>query len=324
MHDERWTRALEDVGFQVHTVSCERDNIVLDDLPSAIDNDGPILAGPMNSVTSALTGLTNRLVGLSWGFDLLEMRDREQDLSWLAQLDAVIVDSSATREVALAGGVPPTGVHTIPWGIDVDRFSETGPVADLSTWGIPNSATTVLSLRAHESLYRVLDIIEAFASLREFEIEAHLIVGNDGLLRNDLESQVDALGMADSVTFIGSLPESRLPQLLRACDLYVTASEVDGSSVTLLQAMSCGLPVVASDTPGNRDWIQEKDTGRLFATGSPSDLARVLAMSVEEIDSQDTSRMTVNARNRVLARANWARNRTALAEIMAPGQRGSS
>ena len=324
MHDERWTKALQEVGFQVRTVSCERDRIDTEDLQGAIDNPGPILAGPLNSVTRTLVGLENRLVGLSWGFDLLEMHHREEEVSWLAQLDAVIVDSSATREVALSSGLVPARVFTIPWGIDLELFCETGETADLGRWGVPSSAFTVLSLRAHEPLYRVADIIDAFSQLLLFEPEAHLIVGNDGSMRTDLENRVAALGITKEVTFIGLLPESELPPLLRACDLYVTASEVDGSSVTLLQAMSSGVPVIASDTPGNRDWVLDQETGLLFVTGSADDLARALQTALNPSNAEGTARMTTSARNRIRQKADWSQNSIALAEIMGPGLRGSS
>jgi len=324
VHDERWTKALQDVGFQVRTLSCERDQIDTDELHSAVDNPGPILAGPMNSVTPALVGLENHLVGLSWGFDLLKMRDHGEDLSWLTLLDAVIVDCTATREVALSSGLAPAKVHTIPWGIDLELFSKTGATADLSRWGVPGSAITVFSLRAQEPIYRVADIIDAFSHLLETTPTAHLLIGNDGSLRVDLENQVAALGITKEVTFIGSLPESELPPLLRACDLYVTASEVDGSSVTLLQAMSCGVPVVASDTPGNRDWVQDQETGRLFVTGSTDDLARALRTALNPSNAKSTARMTTNARDRVQTKADWSQNSIALAEIMSPGQGGSS
>ena len=324
MHDERWTKALQDVGFQVRTLSCERDQIDTEELQGAINNPGPILVGPLNSVTPALVGLENRLVGLSWGFDLLEMHRRGEALSWLTQLDAVIVDSTVTREVALSSGLPPERVFTIPWGIDLELFSETGAVTDVGSWGVPSSAITVLSLRAHEPLYRVADIVDAFSQLLETTPEAHLIIGNDGSLCVDLENQVAALGITKEVTFIGSLPESELPPLLRACDLYVTASEVDGSSVTLLQAMSCGVPVVASDTPGNRDWVQDQETGRLFVTGSSDDLARALRTALNPSNAESTARMATSARDRVRTKADWSQNSIALTEIMAPGQRGSS
>ena len=324
MHDERWIKALQGVGFQVRTLSCERDQIDTEELRRAVDNPGPILAGPLNSVTPALAGLENRIVGLSWGFDLLEMRDHGKELSWLTQLDAVIVDSTATREIALRSGLAPARVHTIPWGIDLELFSKTGATADLSRWGVAASAINVLSLRAHEPIYRVADIISAFSQLLETTPEAHLIIGNDGSLRVDLENQVAALGITKEVTFIGSLPESELPPLLRACDVYVTASEVDGSSVTLLQAMSCGVPVVASDTPGNRDWVQDQETGRLFVTGSTDDLARELQTALNRSNAESTTRMATNACDRVRTRADWSQNSCALAEIMRPGQRGFS
>ena len=324
MHDERWTKALQDVGFQVRTLSCERDQIDTEELPAAINNPGPILAGPLNSVTPALMGLENRLVGLSWGFDLLEMHHRAEEHSWLTQLDALIVDSSATQEIALGSGLETARVHTIPWGIDLELFSATGATTDLGRWGIPTSAITVLSLRAHEPLYRIADIINAFSQVLETTPTAHLIIGNDGSLRVDLENQVAALGIRKEVTFVGSLPESELPPLLRACDLYVAASEVDGSSVTLLQAMSCGVPVIASDTPGNRDWVQEQETGRLFVTGSVDDLARAFGTALNPSNAESTARMATSARDRVRTYADWSQNSMALAEIMAPGQGGSS
>ena len=324
VHDERWTKALQDVGFQVRALSCERDQIDTEELQGAIDDPGPILAGPLNSVTPALVGLENRLVGLSWGFDLLEMRECGEDLSWLTHLDALIVDSTATREVALSNGLIPAKVHTIPWGIDLELFSETGATADLGRWGVPGSAITVLSLRAHEPIYRVADIIGAFSQLLATTPEAHLVIGNDGSLRVELENQVAALGITKEVTFIGTLPESELPPLLRACDLYVTASEVDGSSVTLLQAISCGVPVVASDTPGNRDWVQDQETGRLFVTGSTDDLARALGTALNPSNADSTTWMATSARDRVRTEADWSQNSIALAEIMAPRPRGSS
>ena len=324
VHDKRWTKALQDVGFQVRTFSCERDQIETEELRGAIDNPGPILAGPLNSVTPDLVGLENRLVGLSWGFDLLEMHRRGEDLSWLTQLNAVIVDSTATHEIALRSGLAPAKVHTIPWGVDLELFSKTGVTADLSRWGVPRSVINVLSLRAHEPTYRVADIIDAFSQVLETTPTAHLIIGNDGSTRVDLENQVAAQGITKEVTFIGSLPESEIPPLIRACNLYVTASEVDGSSVTLLQAMSCGVPVVASDTPGNRDWVQDRETGRLFATGSVDDLARALRTALNPSNADCATRMAAGARDRVRTKADWSQNSTALAEIMVPGQRGSS
>jgi glycosyltransferase involved in cell wall biosynthesis len=56
----------------------------------------------------------------------------------------------------------------------------------------------------------------------------------------------------------------------------VSASEVDGTSVTLLQAMACGTPVVVSDIDGNRGWVTEGKTGRLFRTGDAGEQASAI------------------------------------------------
>lgn len=324
IHDARWAKTFQDIGFRVDTVSCQRDGIRLSDLPSTINNPGPVIAGPLDSVTPMLTGIQNRLVGLSWASDLLMMHQRKQDLSWLNKLDAVIVDSSATRAIVLESGLKPKDIHVIPWGVNVDLFSPTGPAINLSTWGVPSSTTTLLSLRAHEPIYRVADIIESFARLIESEPRTHLIVGNGGSLRVELEEQVKALKVTDHVTFIGSLPEFELPSLMRACHFYITASDIDGSSVTLLQAMSCGLPVIASDIPGNQDWVHEHKTGRLFRVGSPEALARTLQSALNRDNDEKTTHMAANSRNHILAKADWSRNSKGLAYVLAPEQRDVS
>ena len=144
---------------------------------------------------------------------------------------------------------------------------------------MPPHAHLVLSLRAHEPIYRVGDIIEAFArvprrpGLHEDFPDPYLIIGHSGSLTDELKQRVRDLGIADRTRFLGSVPEHDLVPLLGRAACYVTASEVDGTSVTLLQAMACGTPVIASDTPGNLGWVDDGVTGFTFPTGDVDALA---------------------------------------------------
>ena len=316
VHDDRWVAALQASDLEVHTVSCERDGIDPTTLKQAVSGAGPILAGPLTSMTRELSGISNRLVGLSWGFDLIQMHN--QDLSWLKDLDAIIVDSAVTRSIALSSGITPESVHTLPWGVDLHVFKADGPAMDLSHWNVPNESLILLSLRALEPIYRVSDILEAFAQIANSHPEAFLIVGNEGSLHFELIHQSRELGIAEKVRFIGSVPESDVARLLRAVDVYITASEIDGTSVTLLQAMGCQIPVLASDTPGNRDWVVPRKTGSLFSTGDPTSLATGIREIIQNQGTSAISTMVEAASSEVTRRANWEHNRLALSEILYP------
>ena len=153
----------------------------------------------------------------------------------------------------------------------------------------------------------VPDILEGFAQASSQLSDVHLLVGHSGSLTEQLRAQANALGIHDRTHFIGSLPEEDLPAVLRASDFYVSASEVDGTSVTLLQAMACGTPVLTSDTAGNRPWVQPGVTGFLFQTGDPGDLRSQL-LKVVLAGTHDTKLICANAQALVRRQADWKSN----------------
>ncbi len=317
VHDQRWVKALTDLGFDVRVLSVEKSQLTIQQIRDELStNHGPVLAGPLTSVTHHLVGIARPLIGLSWGFDLLQLSKDGNDVSWLKKVDGLIVDSHTTRDIALTSGLSDDRIYSIPWGIDVQKFTPKGPHMDLGVWKISPSDQVIVSLRAHEPFYRVNDIVDAFALIQDDFPDTHLIIGNHGSLSEQLREQVRSLGIGDRTTFIGMLPESDLPSLLRASSVYVTASEVDGTSVTLLQAMSCGLPVVASATSGNAEWVIPGETGYLFTTGSPQEMAMALSSALTDHDSGDPQGLTAMAQDVVSKKANWDRNYRSLLTIM--------
>ena len=322
IHDERWVTALLEVGLTPHVVSLGRDAadaLELRQVVEAAAHGGlPVLAGPLHSVTAHLVGLPIRLVGLSWGYDLSDLAATDADLSWLAGLDGLIVDSHANQAIAERAGLAPERITFLPWGVDLATFAFHGPWIDAFHLGVPPHAHLVLSLRAHEPIYRVGDIVEAFArvprraGLHEDFPDAYLIIGHSGSLTGELRQQVRDLGIAARTRFLGSVPEHDLVPLLGRAACYVTASEVDGTSVTLLQAMACGTPVIASDTPGNLGWIADGDTGFTFPTGDVDALARL----IDEVNHQYPTEVVERARGLVEREADWHANLPRLQQAM--------
>ena len=311
VHDRRWIAALEGCGFEVEL---RTDGAALAEaVDAASPADAPVLAGPLDTVARRLVGLSRPVIGLSWGYDLQQGHSRAvslDGLGWIRELDGLVVDSPVTRDLAVLLGLPGERIALIPWGVDLGVFTPDGPRATASDHGFDPGSRVVLSLRTHDDLYRTRDVIEAFARAAAQDSELVLVMGGDGQLSAEHRSRVAHLGLADRVRFIGRVDERELPALLRGADLYVTASETDGSSVTLMQAMACGTPVAASANAGNEWWITEGETGREFAVGDIPALATLMT------DRRKTTALATAALDRVRHRGDWARNHRELLEVM--------
>jgi glycosyltransferase involved in cell wall biosynthesis len=97
-----------------------------------------------------------------------------------------------------------------------------------------------------------------------------------------------------------------MPDYDHASDLYLTASHSDGSSVTLMEALACGLPAVVSDIAGNVEWVQPDEQGWVFHDGDPMGASQCIMKAYQEAEW----RTAMHAANRQLAeqRADWNKN----------------
>ena len=311
IHDRRWVEALRACGFEVNVMDTSAD------LRASVNAfeplSAPVLAGPLNTVTRLLVGLSRPVIGLSWGYDLQQGHTQAvalEDLAWISGLDGLVVDSPATRDLAISLGLAPERILLIPWGVDLDLFTPTGPGVSAVGHGFASGSRVVLSLRTHDTLYRTSDVIEAFARAALVDPALMLVMGGDGPLTPSHSARVAKLGLESRVRFIGRVDESELPALLRGVDLYVTASETDGTSVTLLQAMACGIPVIASRNAGNVTWIRNGETGQLFDVGDVDGLAYLMVAAHPEQVSREA------ALNLVRNECNWSVNRLLLTKLL--------
>ncbi|WP_417377784.1 GT4 family glycosyltransferase PelF [Gimesia sp.] len=157
-------------------------------------------------------------------------------------------------------------------GIDVDRFVFTGP-ADKKT------AITVSRLSPEKDLATMLRAVQQVAQeIPEFRL---LIVG-DGPERARLESLTAELNLKSQVEFLGE--RNDVPQLLSQAGFYVSSSLTEGISLTLLEAMSVGLPIVATNVGGNPEIVQQPATGLLVPSANPALLASAMIQMCENQD----------------------------------------
>lgn len=320
VHDQRWVNALAGQGFIPHVISLVRDELDATSSRALImagSPDMPVLAGPLTTVTRHLLGIPNRLVGLSWGFDLVELHDSGEHPDWLEILDHLVVDSPVTRGIAVGAGVDPDRITEIPWGTDLSVFHPGGLRADLENLHIPPGYSTVLSLRAHEPLYRIHDLVDAWPAVLDKRPDSVLLIGNTGTVTEELRERALHAGIDQHVRFLGLINEEDLAPLLRAVDAYVSTSPIDGTSVTLLQAMACGAPVIVADIPGNQAWVEPDVSGHLYRAGDAEDLAAMIIHTLS-LPADVTQKLSRAARVQVLERADWNENSSLLRHALAP------
>lgn len=199
----------------------------------------------------------------------------------------------------------PERLREMPNGVDSEVFSPGPDSAGIrERLGIAGDAVVAAFVatldRAHH--FKRLDIaIEALARSRH---EPHLVVAGGGELLDGFRRQAAAAGVGDRVHFLGALPQSELPEVLRASDLIMLTTEPPESfGIVLIEAMACGLPALATEYPGVRAVVDDGENGMLAPQGDPAAAAAALDAMVE-LGAQGRQRM--GAAGRAKAERNWS------------------
>ena len=114
-------------------------------------------------------------------------------------------------------------------------------------------------------------------------------------------------GMIERVHFPGQISQAKLPDFYRAADLYISTSHSDGTSISLLESLASGTPVLLSNIPGNKEWIDEPgEVGWLFEDGDVDSLAAGILYAVE--NRAQLQKMGRSARKLAEDRGDWRNN----------------
>jgi glycosyltransferase involved in cell wall biosynthesis len=284
----------------------------LDDLRQVLRKTQPDLvhAGPLQSCAwlVARCGFPH-LVSMAWGSDL--MRDgrfglgRWQAAGALRRTSVFLGDCQAVRRRAVELGMETARTVIFPWGVDLDLFRP-GPTTRARVRLGWEGKLVLLCARSWEPGYGVDTVVESFLRAARVEPDLRLILAGDGSLRAHLVDLIEASGLADRLWLPGYVPYAELPMLYHSADIYLSGSYSDGSSVSLLEAMACGLAAFVSDIPGNREWVEPGINGRWFSPGDVDGLATLLRQAPRMAD--ELGAYGRRARSIAEARADWRRN----------------
>lgn len=198
----------------------------------------------------------------------------------LAGAERVIAVSDALRALALQLGESSDRVKVIGNGIDTEKFAPIDRQEARRRLGLPSNAcvlVTVGTLIERKGFHRVIEVIPRLLS--DYPELHYLVVGGAGP-EGDFSQRLKALaqeqGVGDRVHFLGALPPEKLNVPLSAADVSVLASAYEGWANVLLEAMACGLPVVATDVGGNAQVVRHEWLGRIVRLGDGAALTEAI------------------------------------------------
>jgi glycosyltransferase involved in cell wall biosynthesis len=195
--------------------------------------------------------------------------------------DRIIAISEGVRKVLIADGVPAEKIQTVYSGIDLDRFS--GSASEDYLYKEFNIASgrpvivTVAALAPHKDLKT---LISAAAVMKKTFPEAVFIIVGEGELEKELKAQAEAEGVSQTVIFTGFRMD--VPQFLKIGAVFVLSSYLEGLGTSVIDAMACGLPVVATKVGGIPELIKDGENGFLVEPGNPELLAERIKALLEQ------------------------------------------
>lgn len=227
--------------------------------------------------------------------------------------DAVTVPSAFLRDVTRASlGLPELPIEVIPNFVDCARFApperrDRGVIATLFTRldgpddGAVRAAPTLVHVSNFRPVKRVHDVLSVYERVNA-SLPCRLLLIGDGPDRSSVEARVRALGLQGRVRFLGRQDE--FVEALQHSDAFLLPSETESFGVAALEAMACGVPVVASDVGGLPELIGRPGDGPLGGRLAPSGDVDAMAAATLELIAAPGARERAgrDARERACAR----------------------
>jgi glycosyltransferase involved in cell wall biosynthesis len=277
-------------------------------------------AGPIQTCAfiAVLSGF-RPILTKSWGYDLVRDADSSRWMQWVTHYTLkrsafFTSDANVTRDKAVAFGMNPENIVVFPWGVNIERFHpktdgrpKTKDHKPSSTAHRPRSkAITLFCNRTWEPIYGVDVLAKAFVKVAQTNPDVNLILLGGGSQGANIRRILMNGCVMDRVHFGGQVGQRDLPRWYHMADIYISPSHVDGSSVSLLEALACGIPCLVSDIAGNKEWVEDGVNGWTFRDGDADDLAEKILFAIKSRWS--FGRIGKAARKTAEERADWKKN----------------
>ena len=200
--------------------------------------------------------------------------------------DAVTaISQSVLGELA---DLAPGKVHLIPNGIFTNMYGRRESIFLRVRLGLGSGTAIILSVGRNHVKKGYADGIRAMRHLIDdygFEDFRYVLVGRD---MSSLEPVIAETGLLDKVTLIEEIPSDEVRDCYHSATIFFSPSIVEGLSLVSIEAIACGLPLVATDVPGNEDIVRDNECGLIVKNRNPHDMARGLYQLLNNPDLRES------------------------------------
>lgn len=237
---------------------------------------------------------------VAWGDDLHAWPAAKE--AWAQRLRVLLAEVdipiACSRRMANDGNAwleePRHDWEIVYGGVDLELFRPTDAWRAKRRDMIPEvpavrteNARLLLMLSQPVKAKGYIEMLEAWAEVGDGASEWHLLMAGGGAGDLDVAGEIASRGLGERAHWLGPQPPERIPALLQACDAFVLPSHNEGLSLSMLEAMATGLPVIATDVGGHSEVISSPTEGWLIA---PRDTA-ALVRSLRELKGASSVRL---------------------------------
>lgn len=202
----------------------------------------------------------------------------------------ICVADAMTDRLVQANVAPASSFTTIYSGMEIEPFLESKVHRESMRQRlgfrphdvVVGKVARLFHLKGHSLL------IEAARIAVQSQPQLKFLLMGDGILKSELESQIDAAGLKDHFHFAGLVPPEQMPRYLSACDLLAHCSLREGLARALPQALLCGIPAISFDVDGAREVVFDRVTGRLIAPEDVPSLAEAIVELAKRPDLRES------------------------------------
>jgi glycosyltransferase involved in cell wall biosynthesis len=231
----------------------------------------------------------------------------------LKDADKIIVVSNATKNYVLSLGADPEKIEVLHNGVDLNRFKPQTGIKDgiRKKLGIPKDAIVVLTVRRLVYKNGIDTLIKsAEIAIKKNPTIVFLVVGT-GPDFDEIKTKTKQMGIEKKFRLTGFVSDEDLPFYYNVADFFVLPSKSgEGLPLVALEAMACGLPVIATNVGGISEIMME-DYGKVVPPNAPNSLAEAIL----EFSRMELSALKRDLRTMIEQKFSWDKNVTKLAEI---------
>jgi L-malate glycosyltransferase len=265
-----------------------------------------------------------------WGSDLYRIAPASTAARTLTRLtlrsaDVVTVNSRHLAETAIRAGARRAAIQPVQFGVETDVYEPRPPdTALLERLGL-RGRRVVLAPRQIAPLYDQAAIVRALPMLPD-DVAVLMSARNaipDTLA--ELTALADGLGVRERLVLVPTIPHDEMPAYLSIASAVVTVPHSDATAVTILEALAAGRPVVGSDLPSPREWLDETWPDLIVPPGAPGAIASAVRTALG-LDAGTLLRRSAAARQVVVERAERSTNMARMEQLyceLAAGSRAA-